>query len=301
MGIEPLKLKYYYGTEAESFNFFRIPKLLFTDKRFADVSVEAKVLYGLMLDRMGLSIKNGWHDKENRVFIYFTLEEIMESLNCAHTKATKLLVELDVQNGIGLIERKKQGQGKPTIIYVKRFANTNIERNDEKAKKEMTAERKKSNIRTDINLEVENSVENEKVMISNNINTENNDNIQDNINFECLDNRMLGLELEKNLNMEVLNNEMRNSRLLKNESQECTKSATNNTNINNTNINNTDISDTQSINQSKELEINCNAENDGWIEFSVRSLDLSQDELKPLECKEMIQSIDYDTGKDKNT
>ena len=72
---------FYYGNEAEQFNFYRIPKALFTDERFAKISVEAKVLYGLTLDRMCLSVKNGWLDEENRVYIYFKLEEVMEHLN----------------------------------------------------------------------------------------------------------------------------------------------------------------------------------------------------------------------------
>lgn len=115
---------YYYGCEAEQFAFFRIPKLLVMDRRFRGVSTDAKVLYGMMLDRMGLSVKNGWLDKQNRVYIYFPVEEVMELLNCGTEKATKLLAELDSKKGIGLIERVRQGQGKPTMIYVKNFAGS---------------------------------------------------------------------------------------------------------------------------------------------------------------------------------
>ena len=112
---------YYYGSEADQFTFLRIPRVLITGPHFKKLGMEAKVLYGLMLDRMGLSMKNGWLDEHNRVYIYFTLDEIQECLSCGHNKGVKLLAELDAGTGIGLIERVKQGQGKPTRIYVKNF------------------------------------------------------------------------------------------------------------------------------------------------------------------------------------
>ena len=116
------KFDYYYGNESEQFIFYRIPKVLFTDNRFKKLSTEAKVLYGLMLDRMGLSIKNQWCDDDNRVYIIYTQEESMEHLNYGNEKIIKLYKELDE---IGLIERKRQGQGRPTWIYVKNFISTN--------------------------------------------------------------------------------------------------------------------------------------------------------------------------------
>ena len=115
-----LNLDFYYGTEADQYSFYRIPKPLLTDPRYKSVSIEAKVLYGLLLDRMGLSVKNGWMDSEKRVYIYFTQEDAMNLMSCGKDKATKLFRELD-KDGIGLIERKKQGQGRPTRIYVKNF------------------------------------------------------------------------------------------------------------------------------------------------------------------------------------
>ena len=115
-----LNLDYYYGTEAEQYSFYRVPKALLTDSRFKGVSIEAKVLYGLLLDRMSLSVRNGWMDKDRRVYIYFTQEDAMALMSCGKDKATRLFRELD-QGGIGLIERKKQGQGRPTRIYVKNF------------------------------------------------------------------------------------------------------------------------------------------------------------------------------------
>ena len=113
---------YYYGDESNQFSFYRIPRQLITGDDFKRLSTDAKLLYGLLLDRMGLSAKNGWYDKLGRVYIYYTLDEIQEDLNCGHDKATKLLVELDSgKHGFGLIERVRQGQGRPTKIYVKRF------------------------------------------------------------------------------------------------------------------------------------------------------------------------------------
>ena len=110
---------FYYGVEAEQFAFFRIPQLLVKDRRFKCLSTDAKLLYGLMLDRMTLSMKNGWLDAQNRAYIYYPMESIMEDLGCANQKCTKLLRELDTEHGIGLIERHTQGLGKPDIIYVK--------------------------------------------------------------------------------------------------------------------------------------------------------------------------------------
>lgn len=113
---------YYYGDENNQFSFFRIPRQIMTGKRFKQLSAEAKLLYGLLLDRMGLSAKNGWHDEAGRIYIYYTLREIQENFNCGHDKATKLLVELGSgRGGFGLIERVKQGIGLPAKIYVKRL------------------------------------------------------------------------------------------------------------------------------------------------------------------------------------
>ena len=115
-----LNLPYYYGHAGEQYAFFRIPKLLLTDDRFRYVSTDAKLLYGF--DRMELSYRNGWIDEQNRVFIIFTAEEVMSTLRCRSEKAARLFAELDSAKGIGLIERKRQGLGRPTLIYVKNFS-----------------------------------------------------------------------------------------------------------------------------------------------------------------------------------
>ena len=86
------------------------------------MSAEAKILYGFLLDRVSVSLKNGWKDDQNRIFIICTIEEIMEKLGCGNKKAIQLLSELE--DKIGLIERKRQGLGKPNLIYVKNFIRT---------------------------------------------------------------------------------------------------------------------------------------------------------------------------------
>lgn len=109
---------YFSGAQSLQFAFYRIPKLLFTDKRFFGLSTDAKLLYGLLLDRMSLSVKNGWADADGRVYIIFTLTEIETALRCVEKSAVKYVKELEK---IGLIKKKRQGQGKPTLIYVKNF------------------------------------------------------------------------------------------------------------------------------------------------------------------------------------
>ena len=118
---EPLKFDYYYGIEAEQFSFYRVPRLLIKDERFKGLSSDAKLLYGLMLDRMSMSMKNGWLDDENRAYIIYTIENIREDLGCSKEKAVKVLAELDAGKGIGLVEKIRRGLGKPDIIYVKNF------------------------------------------------------------------------------------------------------------------------------------------------------------------------------------
>ena len=119
---------YFYGQSGEMFSYFRVPKILFRDIKFKDLSTDAKTLYGILLDRMGLSVKNGWLDEQGRVYIIFPVQEVMDALGCADNKATKLFRELEK---FGLIERKRRGLGKPNLIYVKNFADPRC-RNREK-------------------------------------------------------------------------------------------------------------------------------------------------------------------------
>ena len=115
-----MTLDYFYGQAGELFSFFRIPKALFQEQRFQDLSTDAKTLYGILLDRMSLSVKNEWFDKKGRVFIIFTIEDVKRTLRCADNKATRLLRELE---NFGLIERKRRGLGKPSLVYVKNFSS----------------------------------------------------------------------------------------------------------------------------------------------------------------------------------
>lgn len=114
-------MDYFYGNQAEFFSFYRIPKVLITDKRFQKLSCEAKLLYGLLIDRMSLSLKNQWLDDQNRVYIYYTIESIMEDLGCGHCKAGKLLSDLEQHQ---LLHRVRQGLSKPDRLYPLSFLKT---------------------------------------------------------------------------------------------------------------------------------------------------------------------------------
>ena len=109
---------YYYGAQAEQFNFIRIPKAMIVDPMFADLSVNAKLLYGVLLDRMNLSMKNRWFDSENRVYIIYQIAEIMEDFNFSKKTAVRYLNELE---NFGLVEKKRRGLGLPSLLYVKNF------------------------------------------------------------------------------------------------------------------------------------------------------------------------------------
>ena len=115
-----MTLDYFYGQSGELFSYFRIPKALFQDSRFRHLSTDARTLYGILLDRMSLSAKNGWLDEQGRVYIIYTVREVQESLCCAEHKAVKLFRELEDTD---LIERKRRGLGRPSLIYVKDFSS----------------------------------------------------------------------------------------------------------------------------------------------------------------------------------
>ena len=109
---------YFYEGQSEKYSFYRIPKALFTEAMFGGLSIEAKILYGLVLDRISLSREHDWIDEAGHVYVYYTIKNVKKALGCGNTKACRLLKELET---FGLIERKKQGHCKPTIIYVKDF------------------------------------------------------------------------------------------------------------------------------------------------------------------------------------
>ena len=117
--------EYFYGAQADQFSFYRVPSVFFTEKKYSGMSTDAKVLYAILLRRMELSAKNDWIDREGRVFIVFPIDEIKEMMGCGKNKAIQLLDELEEK--VGIIERKRQGQGKPSIIYVKNFIEKDAE------------------------------------------------------------------------------------------------------------------------------------------------------------------------------
>lgn len=159
-----MEFDYFYGQQSDMFSFYRIPKVLFTDERYWNVSTDAKLLYGILLDRMNLSAKNGWMDEAGRVYIIFTIEEIMGALGCADQKVQKMLTELEKK--CGLIERKRQGLGKPNLIYVKNFIQGDVDNsmetrflnseNHDSAKVKITSQEtwKSRCNNTDINIEL---------------------------------------------------------------------------------------------------------------------------------------------------
>ena len=199
-----INFSYYYGKEAEQFSFFRIPKLLITDKNFSSLSSDAKVLYGILLDRMSLSMKNGWLDEENKVYIIFTIEEIEETMNFGKNKAINTMKELE---NFGLIQKKRRGLGKPNIIYVMSFL---IDKNDVPQRKLQKEEQEEQSFypREDCDYPQE--------------------------DFSSLEYKNQEVS---NINLQKFENQK--SRSLENKPQEVSK-----TNSNKTNINNTDYSDT---------------------------------------------------------
>lgn len=110
---------YFYGGQADQYTFIRIPKLLITDKIFASLTIQAKMLYGLMLDRMGMAIKNRWLDPQNRVYVIYPITEIQKDMNITKKKAMEALSELEA---LGLVEKQPRGSGMPSILYLKDFA-----------------------------------------------------------------------------------------------------------------------------------------------------------------------------------
>lgn len=110
--------RYYYKHEAEQYSFIRIPKMLMTGELFAPLSVQAKILYGLLLDRVGEARKNQWVDDENKVYVIYPINEIMEDMGSSKAKAIKSLAEL---TEVGLVEKKQRGLGLPSLLYVKNF------------------------------------------------------------------------------------------------------------------------------------------------------------------------------------
>ena len=223
--MQEIQFDYFRGMEAEQYSFYRVPKVLFTAECFKSLSCEAKVLYGLMLDRMSLSIKNCWFDEEDRVYIIFTVEEIAELLNCGTQKAVKLMKELDSNQGIGLIEKKRLGLGKPNVIYVKNFL----------VKEKISSEQEEKT------LENPENTQNSENHNSRNVKTI----IQEfpESQFKNGENHNSGIVKTTNQEFpesQFKNGENHTSRIVKIKTQEVPKSQSNNTDINKTDFSETD-------------------------------------------------------------
>lgn len=145
---------FFYGNEAEQYQFYRVPQALFTDEKFSKISCESKLLYGFLLDRCGLSRKSKWCDEDGKLYVFFKQEEAIEKLNIGKNKAVKIFDELEQT---GLIIRKKQGQGKPTKIYVCNFTKEIAVKQEDQT----SAENTEKEVQTPENRESEVSVSSE--------------------------------------------------------------------------------------------------------------------------------------------
>ena len=252
--MQKIQFDYFTGMEAEQYSFYRVPKVLFTEPCFKALSCEAKVLYGLMLDRMSLSIKNRWLDSEDRVYIIFTVEEIAELMNCGTQKAVKLVKELDSNNGIGLIEKKRLGLGKPNVIYVKNFmirevpdqkptgSCADLQSEQEEHKKIANLQQEAQNRgKTGVFLNCENH--HSGVVKST---------IQDCVESQLQNGENHNSGMMKTTNQEFpesqfQNSENHHSRIVEITNPECPKSQSNNTDINKTDISETEINQSYPI------------------------------------------------------
>ena len=242
-----MEFNYYYGSEADQFSFVRIPKAMLTEEMFSPLSLQAKVLYGVLLDRMCLSMRNGWLDKENKVYIIYQIAEIQDDLGFTKKKAMDYLNELEK---FGLVEKKRRGLGLPSILYIKSFLvekgkkkNMNAEDNKEEYDENGTS--RSSDLGTSEQDEIE--IQNE-----NNIDLEKNDAISTVKGTE----NSVKIKKERKLEQENLrsisrsndlgtsrSNEMGTSRGAENALQEVPIWAPP---INNTKVNNTDLNKSKS-------------------------------------------------------
>lgn len=278
---------YYRGVEAEQYSFYRIPKMLFTDTIFQDLSCEAKVLYGLMLDRMSLSLKNHWMDEEKRVYIIFTVNNICDLMNCGTQKAVRLLKELDVKTGIGLIEKKRLGLGKPNVIYVKNFMIK-----DEEGEKQQT-EQKQSRIVDIEELQDKRQKflndENHNSGIVKSINQE--DAESEVQNSENHNSGMMKMENQAVSETQFKNSENHNSRVVKIKNQEFSKSQFKNDESHNSEVVKNNILEF-SKSQSNKTNINKTDNNQSILSKNV---DLSEDEMDKINhCRKIVkEQISY--------
>lgn len=228
---------YYYGTQADQFTFIKIPKLLITDEIFDDLSLPAKVLYGILLDRMSLSMKNRWFDSENRVYIIYQISDIQEDLRVSKNKAIELLRSLEQ---FGLVEKKRRGLGMPSLLYVKSFIVKKVQNQNSRSPENETS-------------------------VSSNISSHG---VGKNIDFtdgsiDNIDNPLQKFENETSRSLEISTSrggENKTSRSLKNKLLEVSKSVPHN----NTNINKINYIETESnhITSARDDEMRCETKQD---------------------------------------
>ena len=226
--MQEIQFDYFHGMEAEQYTFYRIPKILFTAECFKTISCEAKVLYGLLLDRMSLSIKNRWFDEEDRVYIIFTVEEIAELMNCGTQKAVRLLKELDSEKGIGLVEKRRLGLGKPNVIYVKNFMVKQPEKEEKEPEKPVNTQNCENHNSRVVKTTIQECPKSQFK------------------NDENHNSGMMKTTIQECAESQFKNDENHNSGIVKITTPECPKSQSNNTDINNTDFSENEYSDTES-------------------------------------------------------
>lgn len=278
---------YYRGVEAEQYSFYRIPKMLFTDTIFQDLSCEAKVLYGLMLDRMSLSLKNHWMDEEERVYIIFTVNNICDLMNCGTQKAVRLLKELDVKTGIGLIEKKRLGLGKPNVIYVKNFMIK-----DEEGEKQQTEQRQSRIVEIEELQDKRQKFLNDENHNSGIVKIINQENAESEVqNSENHNSGMMKMENQVVSETQLKNSENQNSRVVKITNQEFSKSQFKNDENHNSEVVKNNILEF-SKSQSNKTNINKTDNNQSILSKNV---DLSEDEMDKINhCRKIVkEQISY--------
>ena len=234
--MQEIQFDYFRGMEAEQYTFYRIPKILFTAECFKTISCEAKVLYGLLLDRMSLSIKNRWFDEEDRVYIIFTVEEIAELMNCGTQKAVRLLKELDSEKGIGLVEKRRLGLGKPNVIYVKNFMVKQPKKEEKEPEKPVNTQNCENHNSRVVKTTIQECPKSQFK------------------NDENHNSGMMKTTIQECAESQFKNDENHNSGIVKITTLECPKSQSNNTDINKTDISETEINQSYPIISSGNLK-----------------------------------------------
>ena len=121
-----------FTVKSPAASYIPLPRFLLQDEQLRDISNDAKVLYALLLDRASVSRQNGYVEPDGTIRLYFTLEQAQKKLHRSRQCATQIFRELQYS---GLINRKKQGLGKPAVITLNYPADAKLitkEETDEK-------------------------------------------------------------------------------------------------------------------------------------------------------------------------